>query len=377
MAPRTRIALPIGLAFAAVTAVLCSRAPLPEVEVAPVRRDDLAVVVSTNGKIEPIDELDVRARLAGRVLEIPEPGTRLKAGELLLRIDSGPVAAELAAAQSERLSSLESLREARQTLARVEKRAATDSELFRNGAVTREHFDEGQQELEAARRRVAFLESEVPVRVASLDLRIAELSAQRDAAEARAPFRGTVYRREVKAGAMVRPGDPVLRFADLDRLRVRANVDQVDLGRVGPDQRMRIAANAFPGRSWSAVVEEVVPHVVLKDTRSVAESLATIEAPTAGLVPGMTVDVEILVDASSDALQVPAEAVFVADGRHFVYRVEGGRALRTPVSLGRSSVGSSEVLEGLEEGQLVVVGSAGGLEDGARVEQRALDVAAE
>jgi multidrug efflux pump subunit AcrA (membrane-fusion protein) len=91
----------------------------------------------------------------------------------------------------------------------------------------------------------------------------------------------------------------------------------------------------------------------------------------------MTVDVEILVDASADALQVPTEAVFVADGRHFVYRVDGGRARRTPVALGRSSIESTEVLEGLQEGQVVVVGAAGGLEDGARVEPRATDVAAE
>ena len=125
------------------------------------------------------------------------------------------------------------------------------------------------------------------------------------------------------------------------------------------------------------MVEEVVPHVVVKEARSVSESLAVIAPPTAGLVPGMTVDVEILVEATADALQVPTDAVFLADGRHFVYRVDGSEVHRTPVALGRSSVASTEILDGLDEGQVVVVGSAGGLEDGARVRIREADVAAE
>ena len=77
----------------------------------------------------------------------------------------------------------------------------------------------------------------MPLRVAALDKRIAELRAQQQASVVRAPFAGTIYKTQAKKGEMVRLGDPLLWLADLEHLRVRANVDQVDLGRVSPGSR--------------------------------------------------------------------------------------------------------------------------------------------
>jgi HlyD family secretion protein len=217
------------------------------------------------------------------------------------------------------------------------------------------------------------LEEEVPLRVASLDLRIEELEAQQASAEVRAPFDGTVYRTVRRNGQAVQVGDPILWMADLERLRVRANIDQVDLGRVKAGQRVRITSNAFPDRSWSGLVSEVIPHVVVRESRSISESLARVEPPTEGLVPGMNVDVEIVVAESARALQVPAEAVFREDGTPFVFRIQRGRAYRSPVTLGLETVTAVEVVEGLEPEDRVVVGPLRGIEDGDRVEARIRD----
>jgi RND family efflux transporter MFP subunit len=213
----------------------------------------------------------------------------------------------------------------------------------------------------------------VPLRVAGLDLRLEELAAQKGAAVIRAPFFGTVYRTEHKPGATVQVGDPVLRIADLENLRVRMNIDQVDLGRVRSGQAVRITSNAYTDRAWDARVSEIVPHVVLQDGRAVAYGLAPVDPPSEGLLPGMTVDVEVLVDDVGEALQVPARAIFTAGGRPFVYRVDGGRVRATPVSLGRSSTTAVEILEGIEVQDVVVVGPANGLGDGDRVELGSAD----
>ena len=181
---------------------------------------------------------------------------------------------------------------------------------------------------------------------------------------------------EFKKGEMVRIGDPILWLADLTSLRVRSNIDQVDLGRVRAGQRMRVASNAYPDRSWTARVSELVPHVIVRDNRSVAEGLALVDPPTDGLVPGMNVDVDIIVEDVRDALQVPAAAVYTENGQPFVYRIAKGYALWTPVTLGRSSVGAVEILGGLEAKDRVVVGSSNGLRDGSRVEARMPNVAA-
>jgi HlyD family secretion protein len=356
-----------------VTVGWCSRSPAHSVDVAAATRGPLRITVATNGTVEPIDETIVRARLDGRIVEIPEPGTLVHSGRVVLRIDDGPVAAALSESRSERLALLDSLRVAEDELDRVRKRAASDEELFEHGAITKTHFAETRASLESAEARVLHLKEEVPLRVAGLDLRIQELSAQKEAAVVQSPHAGTVYRTEYKSGATVTAGDPVMRIADLERLRIRMNVDQADLGRVNPGQRVRITANAYPGRSWSARVSEVVPHVVVKDSRAVADGLAPVAPPSEGLVPGMTVDVEILVEDVTGALQVPARAVFSNAGDPFVYQVRRGRARSVPVRLGRASATAVEILEGVGPDDVVVMGPVNGIRDGDRVEIRRQD----
>jgi HlyD family secretion protein len=341
------------------------------VEITQAVRGPLQVKVATNGKIEPLDEAEVqvRARLDGRILEIPDPGTNVDAGDVVLRIDDAPVASELAKAESERLAAAESLRAARHEHTLSRERFATDRELYDKEALTREKFTESEAAAKDAAARVEALEREVPLRVQALELRIEELRSKLNSAVLHAPFDGTVYRTEAKKGAVVEEGDPLLWIADLSRLRVRANIDQVDLGRVKKGQQVVIGSNAFPGRSWTGYVTEIVPHVVVKESRSISEGLARLEPPTYGLVPGMTVDVDIIVAEAPDVLQVPAESVFSnGGGRSFVYRVDGRQVRQSPVEVGLASVSSVEIRNGIEEGAAIVVGPLRELDDGMRVE---------
>lgn len=357
---------------------LCVRAPGLPVDVAVARHAPLRVEVNTNGTVEPVPdaELRVHARVAGRILEIIEPGTEVTAGDVILEIEPGPVAAAVASAESEKLAAQEALRAARRTHERVARRAATDAELHAKGALTPQRYAESRAQKEEARDRLENLESEVPLRVASLDLRISELQEQLAATKVLAPFDGTVYRTSYKRDELTEIGQPVLWLADLSQLRVRANVDQVDLGRVLIGQKMRISANAWPNREWSAVVSEVVPHVVVKENRSVSESLALVQPPTDGLVPGMTVDVDIVVSDLDDVLQVPATAIRRSDGIPYVYVVAGEQAKRMPVQLGRQSTSAIEIVSGIDPEAEVVLGHSSGLEDGARLDIQIRDVAA-
>jgi HlyD family secretion protein len=377
---RSRPWLAAGGAGALLLALVlwCSRTPEVPVDAAVARRAALRVEVSTNGTVEPVPdaELRVHARMEGRIERIPEPGTKIEAGDVLLELDGGPVAAELAAAESERLQAEEALATARRSHELVRRRAATDAELFQKGALTPQLHAESRARLAEARERLTNLEREVPLRVASLDLRVEELRAQLAGAEITAPFGGTVYRTAFKPGELVRVGDPVLWLADLSRLRVRANIDQVDLGRVRTGQRVRVTSNAWPDRDWVALVSELVPHVVVKDNRSVSEGLAEVQPPTDGLVPGMTVDVDIVVAEAEDVLQVPVAAVRREGGNHYVYRVAGGRAERAAVEIGRASVTAVEILSGIAADDVVIVSASNGLRDGSPVDPQFRDVAA-
>ena len=148
---------------AAIVAVLALawflRSPALPVEAAAVERGVLALRVTTNGKVEPVQEAEVRARLDGRIVEIPEPGTSVSEGDVILRIDAGPVSSELAKAQSERLAALESMRAARSKLRRQRQITATDDRLFEEGAIAKERHAESRAALREAQARVAYLES--------------------------------------------------------------------------------------------------------------------------------------------------------------------------------------------------------------------------
>jgi len=367
-----------AVAVLAATLLWCGRTPAIPVPVIHAERGELRVEVNTNGTVEVVPDAELRAHagLDGRILEIPDPGTRATRGQVLLRIDAEDASSRLAAAEVERLAAGESLRSARRQLERARKKAATDDDLFDRGALTPQRQAESHAALREARARLETLEREVPLRITSLEHRINELGARVAAARLMAPFAGTVYRTGFRKGERVHLGDPVLWLADLSKLRVRANVDQVDLGRVRTGQPVRVTSNAYPDRSWTARVTEIVPRVVVKENRSVAAAFAALDPAGEGLVPGMTVDVDIVVAEAHDALQVPPAAVHTSNGGSYVYRVSAGRAERTAVVLGRSSVRAIEITDGLEPGDPIIVTTPDGLRDGSRVDARLRDVAA-
>ncbi len=341
-----------------------------EVRTAEVRRAPLVVHVVTNGKVEPAGESEVRARLDGRIVEIAEDGAAVDAGQVVLRIDDTAVASALAQARADRVAAREELRRARAAFERAREEARVDEELFRSGAITAEARRLSQVALEEAKSRLAFLSREVPLRIDALDLKIKELSEQRRAAAVKTPHAGTVYRRAAKKGQVVHAGDPVLWIADLEHLRVRANIDQVDLGRVQVGQKVVIRSNAFPETPVSGKVEEVLPNVVHKESRAVSEALIAVSGRTDGLVPGMTVDVEVIVEEIPDAIQIPLDAVFVEGAKNLAYRVDGRRLVRSEIETGAANALFVEVKSGLDEGDTVVVFPRTGLHDGMRVAVR-------
>jgi len=338
------------------------------VRVAEVTRGSLVIRVATNGSIEPIDDHEVRARLDGRVIEIRKAGDVVAAGDVLLRLDRAPVEAQLKSARSQQLEAQEALRSARDTLVRIERTFGTDKKLHGERALANESFVESQAARDEARARVVHLESEVPLRVESLELEIRELEDQLAGTEVLAPEAGSVYRVAAEVGEVVRKGQLLLAAANLGRLQLRANIDQVDLGRVRVGNPVEIFANAFPDAVWRGTITEILPRVEMRQNRAVSEAVAAVDPPVEGLVPGMNVDVEVIVRTAPDVLQVPSEAIFAAGEGPFIYRLNGDRVEMQPVESGLSSFTAVEIVRGAAAGEEVVLGPVAAVRDGSRVD---------
>jgi len=237
------------------------------------------VVTYPDGTVTVGTELDGRL-VALAVVE----GERVKKGAILARMDRVLYEASLREAKARRDEAEAEVRLAEVNLTRVEDLRARD-------VVSAQELDRSRRDLDASRARAAQAAAEIQ-RIGALIDKCTILS----------PIDGTVVSRHTDSGEILEAGDPVVTIADLDRVRIEAEADEADAGRVKVGDPVRITADGYPGTEWSGTVEEapgwVIPRKLkpqdparLSDTRVLSVKVAFAE-PTP-LKLGTTVQVRI------------------------------------------------------------------------------------
>jgi len=396
----------LWLALGAIVVVLlvlgvAGRGQLPEVAVAQVARENLNATISSNGKVEPITPHDLRAQLTTFVERVlASEGQNVKRGQLLLTLDAAEARARLARAREELLAAEEQLRAARAG-GRPDEVAQLDSDLrkteaeltrlrgerealerlFAKQAATRDDLDQNKLALERAEAQGQLLhrKKEDMARRAKLDVERATLLAERSrndvrsleekvrSAQVTAPVDGTLYALPVHPGEFVHEGDPLAQLADLRRVRVRAFVDEPDLGWLALGQMVEITWDALPGRVWTGRTEQIPKQVLARGTRSVGELLCSVENQKLELLPNVNVSVRIRVRERPGALVVPRGAVRVEGSQRYVFLVGGGRLHKREIQVGVADALHYEVLAGLAEDDRVALPGDVSLRDGMEV----------
>lgn len=168
-----------------------------------------------------------------------------------------------------------------------------------------------------------------------------------------APFSGVIAKRLVEEGQQVSPGETCFELIDLSRIRVRAAVLESDLGAVGIGHAMRISVTTWPGESFEGRISRVHPSVDEESGTGIVE--AVLANPGGRLKPGMFAEVLIEGTSYEDRLAVPDEAIVTRDERALVFRIQGGRAQWSYVTLGQEGDDWREVTTGVSEGDTVAV----------------------
>lgn len=190
--------------------------------------------------------------------------------------------------------------------------------------------------------------------LAQLDL--AEAQANLDRATIRAPFAGTVVERMVDEGEQVGVYAPLLRLADLGRLRVEARIDEIDVGQVEPGQAVTLTLDAFPGQPLRGSVQEVAPAVTVdRGSPFYLATIVLVNPPSLPLRLGMAANLSIVTVEREDVLLIPRLAVERVGEGSYVTVLRDGRSQRIRVTLGLSDPLHYEVLDGLAEGERVVL----------------------
>ena len=178
---------------------------------------------------------------------------------------------------------------------------------------------------------------------------------------------GTLYSLPVHAGDYVKVGDILAEMADLRQVRVRAFVDEPDLGWLAPDEDVKVSWDAMPNRTWAGKVEQVPKQVVARATRSVGEVLCSVQNDKVELLPNVNVEVHILVRERPGVLAVPRIAVGYDNGRHYVFVLEGEKVHRREIEVGIASDRKYEVVSGLALGDKIALPGEVELKDGMEV----------
>ena len=386
-----------GLAVLVVV-LLASRGQAPAVPVTGVAREDLTSTISSNGKVEPIAATVARAQFPTFVEKVlAVEGQAVRRAQVILTLDAAEVRAQLAqaranliAAQTEsknaraggapdEVAQLQGdLEKARVSVANLErtqqaleklvaKQAATLDELAQNQAA----LAEARATLQTLQLRNAALAQRATADVGKANLRERQAQEQVRALEEKvrsatviAKADGTLYSLPVRAGDYVKVGDTLAEMADLGHVRVRAFVDEPDLGWLEPNQVIQVSWDAKPGRTWTGRTEMVPKQVVARGTRSVGEVLCSVDNDKLELLPNVNVEVRIQVRDRRGALVVPRAAVRYDNGKHSVFVYDGDKVHRREISVGVASATKYEVLAGLKDGDRVALPGDQELRDG-------------
>jgi HlyD family secretion protein len=366
-----------------------SRGDVVPVRTATVERGTILSVVSTNGKVEPLQSFEAHAPVGTTVKKLlVKEGDRVKKGQLLARLDDAE-ASSLAARALAQVRASQADTSAMQSGGNREEVLTLESQLVK----VRAGRDTAQRNIEALRRlqqsgaaspgEVKQAEDQLASAEADLKLveqkqrdrysppEIARVEAQKTEAQSayaaaenvlqqlniRAPFDGVVYSLPVHQGSYVSPGDLVLQEADLSKVLVRAYVDEPDVGRLSPGQKIELTWDAVPGRTWQGSVSSVPSTVKLLGTRNVGEATCVVNNSDLKLLPNINVGVTIVTTEHQNALTVPREAVRLDDGKTFVYQIVNDELQRRDIQTSISNLTQVEVTSGVTEKALLALAS--------------------
>lgn len=297
-------------------------------------RRDIGYTVSATGKVEGSKEADIGVESPGRIRFVAEEGKRVKKGDMVLSLEEGDLPERLGGAEK--------------TLWQ----AGADFEKY-SGL-----YEKGY----ASKRELELAETSLLTAKADVDA-IKKLIEDRSA---RAPFDGVVVKKYKDVGetaGMAISYEPVLKMADIEKLRVRAEVEESDIWKVKKGQTADVTADAYPGEVFRGRVVRVGYAAGRKKLKGndpkelvdVKVVEAEIELPgDERLKVGLTVEVKTHYVLKENALSVPIKSVFSEGGESLVWAFEGKKPERRKVLTGEGDDYFIEIIEGLKEGERVL-----------------------
>jgi HlyD family secretion protein len=366
----------------------------------PVQTQSLKVSFEANGTIEPITSVNISPKNAGRLTALyVEQGDRVKAGQLLAKMDSANLTAELAQAQAELAQAQaeytkvlngnrqEAIARAKSQVlsaqAQVDlnaKKLEKNRWLAQQGAIAQLTLDEYLSTDKTSRASLAEAQEqlrELEKGSRSEDIeqskaRVAAAQAKVDLARTNlndtgiyAPFDGIISQKYATVGAVVTPNvsasttssatsSSILSIAS--GLEVNANVSEATIAQIEPNQTVEIIADAYPYRTFQGRVKQIAPEAIVENNVTSFEVKVELITGQAELRSGMNVDAIFVGKKIANALTIPTVAITTDRGEIGVMVLnESDKAQFKPVKVGFSQDGQTQIIQGLASSDRVFI----------------------
>ena len=336
-----------------ILAVLANRNSSTNNEVK-VKKGDIDLIVAAKGKVEPIEDVDLAPKTLGRLKEIyVGEGDFVEKDDVIAVLENEEIKAQVEQAKANILRAEAELKETKQNWERF-------SELFQRGIISKSERDSARMKYDVASSQL---------KKAEADLSYAE--ALLENTYVRAPFSGKVVKRYLDPGETITLEKllPIVTIADVSKIMVKAEIDETDIRKIDVGQKAIVTADAYPGEEFKGRIVEISPTLEKKtvfsdnpaemvDTKVLEVKVELDSGERLNL--GLNVDVTVLANNKEGVLILPVKAIKQQDGMSFVKVKKNGNYQEKNITTGPYDDENIEVIEGLEEGDTVLLQNHGG-----------------
>lgn len=308
--------------------------PVIPVEVSNVSRGNISAYYSNTATLEAEQEATVVSKVRGIIEELyVEEGDRVQAGQVIAKIEDEQYQIEADRAKA--------------TLDRLYNDFQRNKELFERELISAEAFQNSQYEYESQK--------------ATYDLAALNL----EYTSVRSPISGVISERFVKAGNMIGTDQQMYRVTDFSPLQAVLHIPEHEMAKIRNDQRAELRVDALPNETFVGHVERISP-VVDSETGTFKVTIYVDETRDM-LRPGMFGRVKIVYDTRENTRMIPKSAVISEDLAESVYVIKDSLAFKKEIQTGYTNGSNVEIINGLEDGEMVVTIGQGSLQDSSKV----------
>lgn len=379
-----------------------------DVELYTVKRGNVSRFIEETGVVKTEGEVQIYSAIPGKVVEVPvEVGEQVQEGQRLIKIDDKAISTNIKVLEAQKEQLIAQYSEAKKTLDRDEIRklelqlevanaaldeaqrlAENSKKLYDEGALSREEYkralanlttkeagaETAKLEFEKAQNGISSnVRKQYESQILQIQLQIDDLNNKLKDYNIDSPINGTVLMKEVEVGSYIQPGMLMMEIGDYTQLYIESDILISEIGNVKEGAQVYISNSDIGIDSVKGTVSKIYPKAFSKlSDLGIEQKRVRIEIDLEGnipakLKPGYDVDIKIAANSSENALMIPAKAVLTMEGKNYVWINDNGTAALKEIKKGIEGEDNVEVIEGLQEGDEIVVAADEDIKEGARI----------